>query len=447
MTHASFQEEVCLTAPVTPKPIDLNKCILCQKRKQSEYLSSGEIGRGNIVSLAKQTECNDAGATRVLQLTVQEQSAMKYHASSCYRQFQFDCAKISSTNHPALEEPEPPQQGPVNEASEHRSKRFKPNTSTNVCIFCGMDRKTVKRKTIHTLYRICEKQMAQKLLNAAKLFNDRVYTTTAAMSSIGDVFSADILYHDHCRKVYFNSYHTKIEEIMQNLTIEDSITASDDSLKARFLALGLDFSRSAYSLTTIRDMLNEGSATIVSNRSVKQLIIELYRDTVCFTYPNNKRMSQMVLSTSSSREALVESLRVSPIQKCATELSQELKQYNFGLQKSFCEPHDLQLSIDTFIRNQPPKWEEFCSYLFKRKTTSMLRTDVVFQILHYILTDGKEPTPFHVMVAQAVHALTRSKELVTALNQHGICISYNMVKRIDVDLAEQIIATTYSCCP
>ena len=58
MTHASFQEEVCLTAPVTPKPIDLNKCILCQKRKQSEYLSSGEIGRGNIVSLAK---CNDAG--------------------------------------------------------------------------------------------------------------------------------------------------------------------------------------------------------------------------------------------------------------------------------------------------------------------------------------------------------------------------------------------------
>ena len=75
------------------------------------------------------------------------------------------------------------------------------------------------------------------------------------------------------------------------------------------------------------------------------------------------------------------------------------------------------------------------------ETTSMLRTDVVFQILHYILTDGKEPTPFHVMVAQAVHALTRSKELVTALNQHGICISYNMVKRIDVDLAEQIIAT------
>jgi len=61
--------------------------------------------------------------------------------------------------------------------------------------------------------------------------------------------------------------------------------------------------------------------------------------------------------------------------------------------------------------------------------------------MHYILNDGKEPTPFHVTVAQVVHSFTRSKELVTALNHHGICVSYNTVKQIDVDLAEQIIAT------
>ena len=79
--------------------------------------------------------------------------------------------------------------------------------------------------------------------------------------------------------------------------------------------------------------------------------------------------------------------------------------------------------------------------MFKGKTTSQLKTDVVFQILHYILTDGKEPIPFHVMVAQAVNSLTRSKELVTALNHHGICVSYNTIKRIDVDLAERIITT------
>jgi len=115
-----------------------------------------------------------------------------------------------------------------------------------------MECKTVKRKAIHTLYRICERPAAQKLLNAASLFKDPVYTTTATMSGVGDVFAADILNHDPCYKVYFNTYHKRIEEIMTNLTTEDSITASDDSLKLRFLALGLDFSKSAYSLTSIQ---------------------------------------------------------------------------------------------------------------------------------------------------------------------------------------------------
>ncbi len=45
------------------------------------------------------------------------------------------------------------------------------------------------------------------------------------------------------------------------------------------------------------------------------------------------------------------------------------------------------------------------------------------------------------MVGQGVLSLTRSKELVTALCQHGVSVSYNAVKRIDVDLAEQVIAT------
>ena len=90
------------------------------------------------------------------------------------------------------------------------------------------------------------------------------------------------------------------------------------------------------------------------------------------------------------------------------------------------------------IKNPPPAWEEKKG---KKQPLSRTETDVVFQILHYILTDGKEPTPFHIMLAQEVHSLTRSKELVTALNQHGMCVSYKTVKKIDVDLAERIIST------
>ena len=43
---------------------------------------------------------------------------------------------------------------------------------------------------------------------------------------------------------------------MNNLEMKDSITATDDYFKARFLAL----KQSAHSLTSIRDQLNEGSS-------------------------------------------------------------------------------------------------------------------------------------------------------------------------------------------
>lgn len=250
---------------------------------------------------------------------------MKYHASSCYRSFQKDIARTDSITQPSATQ----QVVAVNDTPEPRSKRFKPSVPANSCIICGSDRLTVKPKTIHTSYRICEKPMAQKLLNAAIMFKDRVYTETAAMCNVGDVFAADIHYHDKCCKAYFRKYQTKIEEIMNNLEMEDSATATDDSLKARFLSLELDFSKSAHSLTSIRDRLNESSSPgIVSNRAVKQLIIELYGDAVCFTYPRNERISQMVFCTKSSPETLVESLRVPPVQQVAAH---ELKEYSFGL--------------------------------------------------------------------------------------------------------------------
>ena len=124
-----------------------------------------------------------------------------------------------------------------------------------------------------------------------------------------------------------------------------------------------------------------------------------------------------------------------------TELARA-KDYNFGLSQRFCEPLDLQLSTDAVLKNQPAKWEEFCSFLLNKKLISKAKGDIIIQILHYMLSDGKEPSPFHVMVAESVHRLRRSKELVTALNRHSICVSCNTVKRIDVDIATKIISTT-----
>ena len=87
-----------------------------------------------------------------------------------------DVTKIHSISQPS-KQTKSSQQCPIEcivKSAEPRSKRFKPSTA--VCIICGSDRTTVKRKTVHTMYRIREKAMAQKLLNVTMVFKDRVCT-------------------------------------------------------------------------------------------------------------------------------------------------------------------------------------------------------------------------------------------------------------------------------
>ncbi|CAB4023661.1 Hypothetical predicted protein [Paramuricea clavata] len=79
----------------------------------------------------------------------------------------------------------------------------------------------------------------------------------------------------------------------------------------------------------------------------------------------------MVFSVKSNPASLLESMRrVLPVQQVATELAQERKDYKLGLERSSCEPRDLQLSTDILLKNPPEKWEEFCSFLFKSKLIS-----------------------------------------------------------------------------
>ncbi|CAB3981220.1 Hypothetical predicted protein [Paramuricea clavata] len=55
--------------------------------------------------------------------------------------------------------------------------------------------------------------------------NTQIIETTAAMHKPEDVFVADLYYHAHCCKDYFNKYNADIEEIFENLEEEDAITA------------------------------------------------------------------------------------------------------------------------------------------------------------------------------------------------------------------------------
>jgi hypothetical protein len=59
----------------------------------------------------------------------------------------------------------------------------------------------------------------------------------------------------------------------------------------------------------------------------------------------------------------------------------------------------------------------------------------LFQMMYYIIHNGRKKTPLHVMTAHHIYDKCKSRELITSLNRTGVCISYNEIQRARSNLA------------
>ena len=66
---------------------------------------------------------------------------------------------------------------------------------------------------------------------------------------------------------------------------------------------------------------------------------------------------------------------------------------------------------------------------------------MIFQIICYIIHNGKQKTPFHISLTEAIHDTCRSKTLIQIMNRLGLCISYDEMEKIDTGLAQRTINT------
>ena len=74
----------------------------------------------------------------------------------------------------------------------------------------------------------------------------------------------------------------------------------------------------------------------VTNRTMKTLLINHFGDALAFTYPQDKRKSQMFYLSTVQTKDVIETLRLNdPIEVCVKKLRSECKSYDFGLNQSF----------------------------------------------------------------------------------------------------------------
>ncbi|KAG0716180.1 hypothetical protein GWK47_010311 [Chionoecetes opilio] len=192
-------------------------------------------------------------------------NTFKYHQKpkACYS----TCMLRSKRSVKTISEPELVKMEVEEGESSYRykaPKRRKKSTSSSSkdvereCIICDKARESSGNKN-QVLYRFSESDRAALFVDALNFYKDEVKTRCASLDTAGDVFAADIFYHGNCLRQYLLS---------------------------------------RYSVTHIRNLVNANLKTDqqIDNRRTKVLLIKCFRDTICFTYPDDRRKSQMVNS-------------------------------------------------------------------------------------------------------------------------------------------------------
>ena len=114
-------------------------------------------------------------------------------------------------------------------------------------------------------------------------------------------------------KRYLLQYQRNTEEIINYDDDDDEYAGTDSDLEEAFKQMisQLNIETNGYAISTCRDISNENlEGYAVSNRKVKQMLIAHFGEDICFTYPKEKRKSQLFFSTKIASAHLVETLRL-----------------------------------------------------------------------------------------------------------------------------------------
>ena len=169
------------------KKKNLNLCIICQKNKSTEKLSSTDNGKTELITASKILNDGLLG-----KFNDNNTLSVKYHCSwyktyilRSERQMKNELAKISSSENISLEHEAKDDTEPI--VKQRKSE----NSAPKICIICQQQYMHKDNK----LFRLCETDRANLFISATKFNLDDVYTRISFYKTKEKLFAADILSH------------------------------------------------------------------------------------------------------------------------------------------------------------------------------------------------------------------------------------------------------------
>ena len=136
-------------------------------------------------------------------------------------------------------------------------------------------------------------------------------------------------------------FSRELYNILESLKEIEQEEAGDEATQIAFdyVFNQLKLKTQGYAVTDVKNLVNKqlrGKDIEINNRQVKGELIRRYGTNICFSYPSNKSLSQMFFSSSLKVIDVAETVRITDtIAGCATDLRNECKHYDFGLETSY----------------------------------------------------------------------------------------------------------------
>ena len=128
---------------------------------------------------------------------------------------------------------------------------------------------------------------------------------------------------------------------------------------------------------------------------------------------------------------------------CAKKLRSECQEFCFGLDKSFRYTSDLQYGMEELeYTDRLQHWNSFFDIMFPIRSSSGVikrKCEVVFQIVYNLIDNDQRKTPVHTVISQSFHDTCKSKSVIQMFNRLGLCISYDVLERVDIASTQEII--------
>ena len=309
----------------------------------------------------------------------------------------------------------------LNSGASLESDQSSKKVRNELCTICNKAQRSAQfgERGRHILYRISEIRGSGKISRASRFLSaihynkDDVFDRNVFLTSVGDVFAADILYHAECMRTYLSTYDRKVNTVNQNSNREDSEILESTNEIVNSILESLDLAQKCYTVTDITEAINRNPSLSYNNRATRHALICLYGDSIGFSYPKDKSKPAIVYSRHVEVPQIIEgTLRHDAIEQCAHELNIEIENLDFKLSSTLSLSSDLSMSLEDFLANPPEKLMRFFERVFY--CTLPIKSEAFYHHFAYFVqyiyfNKTKKPTPFHTGITEFIHSLTKSR--------------------------------------